>query len=129
MELLNEFYALESSLTPGTAHNIAENLTLLLAPFAPYTAQDLWAELGHNTPVFRESWPKFDAELAREDLIEIPVQVNGKLRGHIKAAIGSSKDELEGLARNNERVKPFLEGKQVVKVVVVVDRLVNFVVK
>ncbi len=129
MELLNEFYALESSLTPGTARRISEDLTLMLAPFAPYTAQDLWAELGHNAPVFRHPWPAFDPELAKEDLIEIPVQVNGKLRGHIHAALGTSKDELETLARAAEKVKPFLEGKQIVKVVAVVDRLVNFVVK
>jgi len=129
MELLNEFYALESSLTPGTARRISEDLTLMLAPFAPFTAQDLWSELGHDAPIFRHAWPAFDAELAKEDLIEIPVQVNGKLRGHIKAALGTGKDELEQLARANEKVKPLLEGKQIVKVVVVVDRLVNFVAR
>jgi leucyl-tRNA synthetase len=129
MELLNEFYALESNLTPGTARRISEDLTLLLAPFAPYTAQDLWAELGNDSPVFRQPWPDFDAELAKEDLIEIPVQVNGKLRGHIKAALGTTKEEMESLSRDSERVKPFLDGKHIVKVVVVPDRLVNFVVK
>ena len=71
----------------------------------------------------------FDAELAKDDLVEIPVQVNGKLRGHIKAAHGTAKEELEKLAFANEKVKPFLDGKQVVKVVVVPDRLVNIVVK
>jgi leucyl-tRNA synthetase len=129
MELMNEFYSLENELTAGTARKLSENLTLLLAPFAPYTAQELWAELGHTNPVFRQAWPRFDAELAREDLIEIPVQVNGKLRGHIKAALGTAKEDLEALARANERVKPFLEGKHVAKVIVVMDRLVNFVVK
>ena len=129
MELVNEFYTLEAKLTPGVARSISETLTLLLAPFAPYAAQDLWAELGHNTPVFRQPWPKFDARLAKEDLVEIPVQVNGKLRGHIKAAHGTSNDQLESLARASDKVKPFLEGKQVVKVIVVGDRLVNFVVK
>jgi leucyl-tRNA synthetase len=129
MELLNEFYALESELTPGTARRIAVDLTLMLAPFAPYTAQDLWAELGNDGAVFRQAWPQFDAELAKEDLIEIPVQVNGKLRGHLKVALGAAQDELERLAGGLERVKPFLDGKQVVKVIVVPDRLVNFVVR
>ena len=129
MELVNEFYALESALTPGTARRISEDLTLMLAPFAPYAAQDLWTELGHPNPVFRQPWPAFDPDLASEDLIEIPLQVNGKLRGHVKVALGTSKEELEGVARTNEKVKPFLEGKQVAKVVVLVDRLVNFVVK
>ena len=99
-------------LTPGNARHISESLTLLLAPFAPYTAQDLWSELGHSGPVFRHSWPKFDADLAKEDLIEIPVQVNGKLRGHLKVALATAKDELVRLAKDLERVKPFLEGKQ-----------------
>jgi leucyl-tRNA synthetase len=79
--------------------------------------------------VFRENWPPFDQEIAKDDLAEIPVQVNGKLRGHIHAPFGTGKEELEALARDNEKVKPFLTGKQIVKVVVVPDRLVNFVVK
>ena len=129
MELVNEFYFLEPQLTPGVARRISEDVTLLLAPFAPYTAQDLWNELGHDNPVFRHPWPKFDAELAKEDLIEIPVQVNGKLRGHIRAALGTGKEDLEKVALVNERVKPFIDGKTIVKVVAIVDRLVNFVVK
>jgi leucyl-tRNA synthetase len=129
MELLNELYALETDLTPGAARQISEDLTLMLAPFAPFTAQDLWTELGHTDPVFRHCWPKFDANLAKEDLVEIPVQVNGKLRGHIEAALGAGKGELESKAKSNDRVKPFLDNKQIVKVVVVLDRLVNFVVK
>jgi leucyl-tRNA synthetase len=129
MELVNELYALEAGLTDGAAREICESLTLMLAPFAPYTAQDLWAELGHNEPVFRHAWPSFDAELAKDDLVEIPVQVNGKLRGHIHAAHGAAKEELEKMAFANDKVKPFVDGKQVVKVVVVADRLVNIVVK
>ncbi len=129
MELSNEFYALESELTPGVARKVSEQLTLMLAPFAPFLAQDLWAELGNPGAVFRQGWPEFDAALAKEDLIEIPVQVNGKLRGHIHVGLGTEAQELERIARLNERVKPFVEGKQVVKVIAVVDRLVNFVVK
>jgi leucyl-tRNA synthetase len=129
MELLNELYSLEAGLTDGALREICESITLMLAPFAPYTAQDLWAELGHDEPVFRHAWPKFNAELAKDDLVEIPLQVNGKLRGHIKAPHGTAKEELEKLAFANEKVKPFVNGKQVVKVVVVADRLVNIVVK
>jgi leucyl-tRNA synthetase len=129
MELVNELYALESGLTGSAIREICESITLMLAPFAPYTAQDLWAELGHDEPVFRHAWPKFDPELAKDDLLEIPVQVNGKLRAHIHAPHGTSKEELEKLAFANEKIKPFVEGKQIVKVVVVPDRLVNIVVK
>jgi leucyl-tRNA synthetase len=129
MELVNELYALEPGLTGSAIREICESITLMLAPFAPYTAQDLWSELGHDEPVFRHPWPKFDPELAKDDLLEIPVQVNGKLRAHIHAPHGTSKEELEKLAFANEKIKPFVEGKQIVKVIVVPDRLVNIVVK
>jgi leucyl-tRNA synthetase len=129
MELVNELYSLEPRLSPASLGPLCERLTLMLAPFAPYTAQDLWDELGNRGPVFRQPWPDFDAELAKEDLAEIPVQVNGKLRAHIHVAFGTPRDQLEQLALGNEKVKPFLEGKQTVKVIVVPDRLVNVVVK
>jgi leucyl-tRNA synthetase len=128
MELVNELYQLEANLS-ASIDEICRTVTLLLAPFAPYTAQDLWTDLGGARPVFRQPWPGFDPELAKEDLAEIPVQVNGKLRGHLQVGFGTAKEELERLAASNEKVKLFLEGKHIVKVVVVPDRLVNFVVK
>jgi leucyl-tRNA synthetase len=129
MELVNELHKLEAGLSAACVLEVCETVTLLLAPFAPYTAQELWTELGHDSPVFREPWPNFDASLAKEDLIEIPVQVNGKLRGHLQVALGTGKEELERLAFAIEKVKPFVEGKQVAKIVVVPDRLVNIVIK
>jgi leucyl-tRNA synthetase len=129
MELVNELYQLEGELTASAASEISGKLVLLLAPFAPYTAQELWSELGRHGHVFLESWPSFDEELAKEDLAEMPIQVNGKLRGHLRVAFGTPKDQLEQLALANEKVKPFLEAKQVVKVVVVPDKLINVVVK
>ncbi len=129
MELTNSLLECEARLSRGALKAICRDLTLLLAPFAPYTAQDLWDILGERGPVFRQPWPTFDAQLAKEDEIEIPVQVNGKLRGHILVSIGTPSAELEKLALENEKVKPFLAGKQLVKVVVVPDRLINIVVK
>ncbi len=129
MELLNELYQLEPNLSGAAPGEICRKLTLLLAPFAPYTAQDLWDVLGNAGPVFRNEWPKFDPELAKEDLIEIPVQVNGKLRGHIRVPAGTNAPELETLALANEKVKPFLADRQILRVVVVPGKLVNIVVK
>ncbi len=128
MTLLNDLYALEAGLSASVGP-VCEGLTLMLAPFAPFVAQELWEVLGHSDPVFRHPWPAFDPELAKEDVAEIPVQVNGKLRGHIYAAFGTAREELERLAVANERVKAFLEGKQIVKIIVVPDKLVNIVVK
>ncbi len=128
MELVNELYALESQLSSPASAEICRTLTLLIAPFAPYTAQDLWDTLGNSGPVFRQNWPNFDPNLAKEDLAEIPVQVNGKLRSHLRVPFGTPKDELERLALADAKIKPFTQGKQVVKVIVVPDRLVNIVV-
>ncbi len=129
MELVNELYQLETKLSGAANVEICEKLTLLLAPFAPYTSQELWETIGRNGPVFRHIWPNYDAELAQEALAEIPIQVNGKLRGHIQASFGTPKDELEQLALTHQKVKPFTEGKQVAKVIVVPDKLINIVVK
>ena len=108
---------------------ILEKLALMLAPFAPYLSQEIWEELGHDGPVFRQSWPAFDPELAKEEQAEIVVQVNGKLRSRIHVPFGTSKEELESLALADEKVQPYLAGKQAVKVITVPDKLVNVVVK
>ena len=108
---------------------ILEKLALLLAPFAPYLSQEIWEELGKEGPVFRQAWPSFDPELAREDGAEVVVQVNGKLRARVFAPFGASKAELEARALGDDKVKALLEGKHVVKTIVVPDKLVNFVVK
>ncbi len=129
MELVNELYQLEPGLSTSCVAEVSRSLTLLLAPFAPYTAQELWAVLGHSGPVFRQDWPKFDGQLAAEDEIEIPIQLNGKVRGHLRVAVGTLSAELERLALENDKVRPLLEGRQVVKVIVVAGRLINVVVK
>jgi leucyl-tRNA synthetase len=129
MELVNELYAVEARLTPPVLAEILEKLTLILAPFAPYMVEELWEQMGKRGPVFKQPWPSFDPELAKEEAAEIPVQVNGKLRGRIHVAFGSPKDVLERLAREDDKVKPHLDGRQVVKVIVVPDKLVNIVVK
>ncbi len=129
MELLNELYTLEPKMSAGAIREVSLGLTQMLAPFAPYTAQELWESLGQNGPVFRQSWPVFQADLAKEDSAEIPVQVNGKLRAHLRVAFGTASKELEQMALIVEKVQPFVVGKHIVKVVVVPDRLVNIVVR
>ena len=129
MELVNVLYAEEANISVAAIVEILEKLALMLAPFAPYLAQEMWEELGKEGPVFRQTWPTFDPELAKEDEAEIVVQVNGKLRARIAAAFGTAKEELEARARADEKVAAMLAGKQVVKTIVVPDKLVNFVVK
>ncbi len=129
MELVNVLYAEEGSIGPAAMAEVLEKLALMLAPFAPYLSQEIWEELGREGPVFRQCWPAFDPELAKEDEAEIVVQVNGKLRSRIYAPFGTSKAELEARAMADEKVQPFLAGKQVVKVITVPDKLVNVVVR
>ncbi|HEY2018548.1 MAG TPA: leucine--tRNA ligase [Bryobacteraceae bacterium] len=129
MEFVNVIYAEEANISPAAMPEIVEKLALMLAPFAPYVAQEIWEELGREGPVFRQCWPAYDAELAKEEEAEIVVQVNGKLRSHIRAPFGTPKEELEARALADEKVKPYLAGKQVVKVIVVPDKIVNIVVK
>jgi leucyl-tRNA synthetase len=128
MELMNDVVDEEPRLSGATVATVLERLTLLLGPFAPYLAQEIWEELGHDGPVFREIWPTYDPELAKEDLAEIVVQVNGKLRSHIYAPFGTPEDILKARAVEDPKVRPFMAGKQIVKVIVVPDRLVNIVV-
>ena len=104
----------------------AERLALLLSPFAPHLAEELWARLGHGESLAWEPWPEHDPSMLLEDTIEVPVQVNGKLRGRVKVAREAARDEIEAVARG--AVAERIEGKQVRKVVVVPGRLVNFVV-
>ena len=129
MELLNMLYAEESKISASAMAQCIEIVTFLLAPFAPYLAQELWEEQGKSGPVFRQTWPAFDAELAREANIEIPVQINGKLRCRVTVPAGLEKDALEAAVRADEKVAAQIEGKTVVKVIAVVDKLVNLVVK
>jgi leucyl-tRNA synthetase len=127
MELVNVLYAEEESISGAVTSEVAEKLALLLAPFAPYLSQEIWEELGKQGPVFRQTWPSFDPELAKEEEAEIVVQVNGKLRARVHAPFGTTKESLESLAL--ESVQAQLVGKQVVKLITVPDKLVNIVVK
>jgi leucyl-tRNA synthetase len=104
----------------------------LLAPFAPHLAEELWARLhstfGHAaTSLAYAPWPKFDAALLVENEIEIPVQVNGKLRDVIKVSVNATPAELEALALANEKAKPYYAGKTIKKIIVVPKKLVNIV--
>ena len=132
MQLVNEAYLAESAV--GEAELAAwgramRNIVLMLAPFVPYIAAELWERLGETGVVFRSAWPVADAELAREDEVEIPVQVNGKLVTVVRVAAASGREDVEAAARGDEKVAGRIAGKTVMKVVVVPSKLVNLVVK
>jgi leucyl-tRNA synthetase len=130
MELMNTLEQHESGMSGPAIGEAIEKLTLMLAPLAPFLAEELWVtELGRIGPVFRQPWPTADPELAREEGAEIPIQVNGKLRGKIVVPFGTAREDLEKLALGDSKVKAHVDGKSVVKIVVVPDKLVNIVVR
>jgi leucyl-tRNA synthetase len=129
MELLNELHALEARLSAAVLREALEKITLMLAPFVPYLAEELWEELGRQGPVFKQPWPEYDEELAREEEVEVVVQVNGRVRSHIRVPLGAPREELERLALQHDKIRSFVEGKQIVRVIVVPDKLVNVVVR
>ncbi|MFN3324660.1 MAG: leucine--tRNA ligase [Bryobacteraceae bacterium] len=129
MELTNELYSLEQDLTGPVIGEAIEMLVLMLGPFAPFLAEELWSEMGRKGPVFRQEWPSYDPDLAAEDEIEIPVQINGKVRSRLVVAVGTDRERLEQLSLEDDKIRGYVDGKQIVKVIVVPDKLVNIVVK
>ena len=138
MELLNDMttYKQEvidkdniSSESKKIWREVLEKTILLIAPFAPHVADELWAYLGNETFTFEEEWPKYDEELTKDHTFNLVIQVNGKVRDMVSAQIGISKDDAEKLALESEKAKKFIVGKEVVKVIVVPNKLVNVVVK
>ena len=123
MEFTNHLTKLEAR--PRKA---LETLVLLLAPYAPHAAEELWAALGHTETLAYEPWPKFDPALTKADEIEVPVQVNGKLRTKLRVPAEIDQAGLEAAAKADETVKAQLAGKTIKKVIVVPKKLVNFVV-
>jgi leucyl-tRNA synthetase len=135
MELVNELYAFtekgERSAQAGkVAREAIESLIVMLSPFAPHTMEELWQMYGHGEGLGATSWPSFDAEVARAEELEIPLQVNGKLRDVVRVSPSISDADLEALARTNANVQLHTAGKTIAKVVIVPGRkLVSIVAR
>ena len=134
MELVNEMQAADAQLASGevpapVVRELLRNLVLLLAPFAPYLSAELWEMLGETGSVLRAPWPESDPILAKEDQIEIPVQINGKLVLVVQVPADADAKAIETAALADEKMKARIAGKTLVKVIVVPGRAVNLVVK
>ncbi len=130
MELLNaaSAYAEGDDCDPAVLGLVLKNQALLLAPFAPHFAEEMWQRMGEESFISQAEWPDYDRELAREEEIQVVVQVNGKVRSKFSASPEISGTEMETLALEDERVKAHTAGKKVRKVIVVPKKLVNIVV-
>ena len=134
MELVNDIQAADAQLAAGEVpasviRELLRTLVLLLAPFAPYLAAELWEELGEQGAILRAPWPISDPELAKEDEIEIPVQINGKLVSVVRVPAGADAKTIEAAALANEKVQSRTAGKTIAKIIVVPGRAANLVVK
>jgi leucyl-tRNA synthetase len=148
MEMVNDLYAfcdtrgvrpggredeppaiIDRQQTAAVLREAIEAIVLLLSPFTPHLSEELWERLGHAGGVVAAGWPAFDEEAAREEEIEIPVQVNGKLRGRILLPADASEADMEAAAHAAPQIRPHLDGMTVVKTVVAKGRLVNIVVR
>ncbi|MFC7686758.1 leucine--tRNA ligase [Ureibacillus sp. GCM10028918] len=124
MVFINDCYKADTFPT-----QFAEGFVKLLAPIAPHVAEELWAILGHTGTLTYEEWPTFDESKLVDDEVDVVVQVNGKLRAKVKVAKDVTREQLEEIAKADEKVLEFTEGKQIVKVIAVPGKLVNIVVK
>ena len=113
---------------PHTPRGVAEAFTLLLSPFAPHMAEELWHTLGHADSVQKAAWPTFDPALLVESTIELPVQVNGKLRDKLTIAADADEGTVFAAVEASEKVRPWIEGKAINKRLYVSKKLVNYVV-
>lgn len=106
-----------------------ETFVFLLSPFAPHIAEELWHKLCHTASLAYEPWPRYDESKAEAVTVEIVVQVNGKVRTKFSVQKDIGEDRLRSMVLNDEKVKRYLDGKQVIKIVVVKNKLVSLVVK
>jgi leucyl-tRNA synthetase len=134
MEFLNECVAAESAFAGNGAPasfvtDVRRTFVLLLAPFAPYLAHELWETLGEKASLLRAPWPKYDPALAKEEEIEVPVQINGKLRSRVTVPADATEALVIERALADDKVKSAIAGKQIVKKIFVPGKLLNIVVK
>lgn len=130
MKLLNTAYdcSERDDLHPDALREALEGIAILLSPFVPHFAEELWEKLGYAESIQQTPWPRWDPELAREESLEIVVQINGKVRSRFFAPPEVTEGEMQSLALEDARVRPHLEGKAVRKVIVIPRKLVNIVV-
>ena len=131
MELVNEMYRYKETAEPniGLLGKAVKELIIILSPFTPHICEEMWEHMGQKESLTTMAWPEFDEDALVKDEVEIVVQVNGKVKDKVLVANNASREELEKIAMENEKIQALLEGKTVVKVVAVPNRLLNIVVR
>jgi leucyl-tRNA synthetase len=131
MELVNALYKYENEVEVKNMkfyEDVVRDFVKILAPFAPHFSEEMWERLGYEYSVFNQKWPEWDEKALERDMIEIAIQVNGKVRSKAQVPSNATDEELKQIALSDERVKSYLDGKEIKKVIIVKNRLVNIVV-
>ena len=130
MQFVNEMYLIEAkgNFSKFSFAAALSDLLLVLAPFAPHITEELWHDIGNKESIHLQNWPKYDVKLTQSEKVKLVVQINGKLRDLIEAENNLTDEQIQQLAMNSEKVKPHLSGKTLKKVIVVKNKLVNFVI-
>ena len=130
MEMVNEMYRYkEGQVNEGLYGAAVRNLVIMLAPFVPHVTEEIWEHLGYGGSVHDQPWPDYDEKALVKDTVEIVVQINGKIKEKINIAGDSSREEMEKIAVENDKIKALTEGKNIVKIIAVPNKLINIVVK
>ena len=131
MELTNALYHYteRTNKVNGVLREGVSTLIILLAPFTPHLAEELWDAIGGEGSVHDQKWPEVDQDALKEDELSIAVQINGKVRDHVKISVGLKGKDMEKVALAQPRVKELIEGKELMRVICVPDKLVNLVVR
>lgn len=132
MELVNALYKYDQEVENKNydfLKEVIDDLLKLLAPFAPHFAEEMWEKMGNGYSIFNQSWPSYDEKAMVRDMVEMAIQVNGKVRGKIEVSSSADEKEIEKTALEDEKVQGYIEGKEVKKVIVIKGRLINIVVK
>ncbi|ANQ53369.1 leucine--tRNA ligase [Thermosipho sp. 1063] len=126
---LSEYLNKSRELNLPLLRELVEKLTLILSPFAPHMAEEIWHDLGNETLIVNEKWPSYDESALQVDEVTIIIQINGKVRGKILAKVDTNEEDIKKLAFENPKISSYLKGKDVVKVIYVKNKLLNIVVK
>lgn len=131
MEFVNELYRYKElpDVNPGLINACIEKLVLILSPFTPHVCEEMWEYLGHTGSLYNVSWPDYDESALVKDSVEIVIQINGKVKEKMSVASGLSRDELQKTVMESEAAVKAVDGRNIVKIIAVPDKLVNIVVK
>ena len=132
MELVNALYKYDSDVKIKNVElfeDIVADLLRIMAPFAPHFTEEMWERLGYEYSIFNQKWPQYDPNALVKDVVEMGIQINGKVKGRIEVPSDASQEEIEKLVLADEKVQSYIGGKEVKKVIVIKNRIVNIVVK